>query len=103
MNYLVDEGAVTGMDRRWLGLAVLLAAAFMDLLDTTIVNVVADPIRRGLGTSATTVEWVVAAYTLAFGLGLVTGGRLGDVLGRRRTFLAGVTAFTLTSALCGAA
>jgi MFS family permease len=60
-------------------------------------------IQRDLGASAATVQWVVSGYALAFGVVLVAAGRLGDALGRRRMFLVALTAFVLTSALCGAA
>ena len=89
--------------RRWLALTVLLVASFMDLLDTTIVNVALPAIRGDLGASYTQVQWVAAGYTLAFAVGLVTGGRLGDLYGRKRVFLAGMAGFTVFSALCGVA
>jgi EmrB/QacA subfamily drug resistance transporter len=89
--------------RRWLALAVLLVASFMDLLDTTIVNVALPAIRSDIGASYTEVQWVAAGYTLAFAVGLITGGRLGDLYGRKRIFLIGMAAFTSFSALCGVA
>ncbi|HZU40107.1 MAG TPA: MFS transporter [Solirubrobacteraceae bacterium] len=89
--------------RRWLILAVVLMAECMDLLDGTVVNVAAPVIHRDLGTSSTGLEWIVGGYALAVAVGLVTGGRLGDIAGRRRTFLAGVAGFTLASLLCGLA
>lgn len=89
--------------RRWLALGVLLAAAFMDLLDVTIVNIALPGIRANLGASYAASQWVVAGYTLAFGLGLITGGRLGDRFGRKRVFLAGVTVFVMASAACATA
>jgi EmrB/QacA subfamily drug resistance transporter len=87
--------------RRWLALVVLLVAGFMDLLDTTIVNVAIPSILEDLNAEYRHVEWVVAGYVLGFAALLVTGGRLGDVYGRRRMFLIGVVGFTVTSALCG--
>jgi EmrB/QacA subfamily drug resistance transporter len=98
------DGAAPALDHsRWLGLVVLLSAAFMDLLDTTIVNVALPSIRRDLGASYASVQWIAAAYVLAFGLGLIPGGRLGDHYGRKRMFVLGIALFTITSALCGLA
>jgi EmrB/QacA subfamily drug resistance transporter len=88
---------------RWHVLAVSQVAAFMALLDVSIVNVALPSIERGLGASAGTVQWVVSGYALTFGLTLVPAGRLGDALGRRRMFLIGLAAFVVTSALTGAA
>ncbi|HSE10589.1 MAG TPA: MFS transporter, partial [Nocardioidaceae bacterium] len=89
--------------RRWRALAVSLVVGFMSLLDVTIVNVAIPSIQRDLDASAQSVQWVVSGYALTFGLVLVAGGRLGDLLGRRRMFLIGLTGFTLTSAVAGAA
>ncbi|QIK68495.1 MFS transporter [Nocardioides sp. HDW12B] len=75
----------------------------MALLDVTIVNIALPSIRTGLGTSAGTVQWVVSGYALAFGLVLVTGGRLGDAWGRRRLMLLGLSGFILSSAAAGLA
>jgi EmrB/QacA subfamily drug resistance transporter len=86
-----------------LALAVLLLAAAMDLIDTTVATLALPVIQADLGASDAALEWVVAGYALAFALGLITGGRLGDVYGRRRVFLVGLAAFTATSALCGLA
>jgi EmrB/QacA subfamily drug resistance transporter len=90
-------------DRRWLILPVILSASFMAILDVFIVNVAAPSLRHDLGASAAAVQWVVDGYAVAFATALITGGRLGDVIGRRRAFRIGVGAFTLSSALCGAA
>lgn len=89
--------------RRWHALAVTLVVGFMSLLDVTIVNVAIPSIQQGLGASAEAVQWVVSGYALTFGLVLVAGGRLGDLVGRRRMFLIGLTGFTVTSAAAGAA
>lgn len=89
--------------RRWSGLAILLLASFMNLIDVTIVNVALPSLQRDLGADPNELEWVIAAYVLAFALGLLPFGRLGDILGRTRVFLAGVVAFTIASALCGLA
>jgi EmrB/QacA subfamily drug resistance transporter len=75
----------------------------MVLLDTTIVNVGIPSIRNNLGTSFAEVQWVVAGYSLAYALLLITGGRLGDLYGRRRLFMVGMAGFTVASALCGLA
>jgi EmrB/QacA subfamily drug resistance transporter len=87
--------------RRWLALVALLVAGFMDLLDTTIVNVAVPTIMDDLNAGYDQVEWVVAGYVLGFAALLVTGGPLGDTYGRRRMFLIGVVGFTIPSALCG--
>ena len=92
-----------GLPGRWRALTVSLAAAFMTLLDVSIVNVALPSIERDLGASAASVQWVISGYALAFGLVLVPAGRLGDVLGRRRMFLIALSAFVATSALSGAA
>jgi EmrB/QacA subfamily drug resistance transporter len=89
--------------RRWRALTVSLAAAFMTLLDVSIVNVALPSIERDLGASAASAQWIVSGYSLAFGLVLVPAGRLGDVLGRRRMFLIALSSFVATSALSGAA
>src|SRR4051812_15164021 len=94
---------LTSIEQRWAGLAVLLTAAFMALLDVFIVFVASPSIASDLGASPAQVEWVVAGYALAFALALISGGRLGDLLGRRRVFRAGLVLFGLGSALCGAA
>jgi EmrB/QacA subfamily drug resistance transporter len=93
-----------GVDpRRWLTLIILLLAAFMNLLDVSIVNIAIPSIQRDLHASYADVQWALAGYTLAYALVLITGGRLGDTFGRKRLFLIGVTGFTVMSALCGAA
>ena len=89
--------------RRWIALALLLLANFMNLMDVTIVNVALPSLQQNLGADSTHIEWVIAAYVLAFALGLLPFGRLGDIVGRKRMFLLGVTAFTVASALCGLA
>jgi EmrB/QacA subfamily drug resistance transporter len=93
----------TADPKRWRALAVSQVAAFMALLDVSIVNVALPSIERGLSVSAATVQWVVSGYALAFGLALVPAGRLGDMIGRRRMFLFALSAFVVTSALTGAA
>lgn len=89
--------------RRWAALVVMLLAAFMNLLDVSIVNIAIPSIQRGLHASYADVQWTLAGYTLAYALVLITGGRLGDTFGRKRLFITGVAGFTVMSALCGAA
>lgn len=94
---------LSGYPQRWLALFILLLAGFMNLIDVTIVNVALPRLQENLGATSTEIEWVVAAYVLAFALGLLPFGRLGDTIGRKRVFLAGVVLFTLFSAACGMA
>jgi EmrB/QacA subfamily drug resistance transporter len=89
--------------RRWLALLVLCLGDLMIVLDTTIVNVALPSIREDLGFSPTSLAWVVNAYLLTFGGFLLLGGRLGDLYGHRRVFLAGITLFTIASIACGLA
>jgi MFS family permease len=87
----------------WLGFIVVVAASVMDLLDSTIAQTAAPAIRRDLGGSYASLEWISAAYTLAMAVTLLLGSRLGDVLGRRRVLLAGIGGFVGASALCSMA
>ncbi|MET8562666.1 MFS transporter [Streptomyces flaveolus] len=89
--------------RRWRALWVTLVAGFMSLLDVTIVAVALPTVQRDLGASPAQVQWVVSGYALAFALALVTAGRLGDALDRRRIFLLALGGFVVFSAVCGAA
>ncbi len=98
-----DEGGAGSVERPWHALWVTLVVGYMVLLDVTIVNVAVPSIASGLDVSAQTVQWVVSGYALTFGLTLVAGGRLGDIVGRRTMFLVGLAGFTLTSAMAGAA
>jgi EmrB/QacA subfamily drug resistance transporter len=86
-----------------IGLGVMLAGVFVTVMDNSIVNVAIPSIRTTLGATFAEAELVVAGYTFIFAIGMITGGRLGDIFGHRRIFLAGFAAFTLTSALCGLA
>src|SRR5919199_2430036 len=88
---------------RWLALYVLCLGSLMIVLDVTIVNVALPSIRTDLGFSETSLAWVVNAYLLTYGGFLLLGGRLGDLYGPRRLFLAGITLFTLASLACGIA
>ncbi|HZZ47805.1 MAG TPA: DHA2 family efflux MFS transporter permease subunit [Pseudonocardia sp.] len=84
-------------------LSVVFIADVMDVLDTTVANLAGPSIRADLGGEETTLQWVLAAYTTTFALGLVVSGRLGDLLGRRRLFLGGMIGFTVASLACGLA
>ena len=86
---------------RWLALYVLCLATLMIVLDVTIVNVALPSIRTDLGFSVTSLAWVVNAYLLTYGGCLLLGGRLGDLFGHRRLFIAGIALFTLSSLVCG--
>jgi EmrB/QacA subfamily drug resistance transporter len=88
-------------NRRWWTLAAMCFALFMIMLDNTVVNVALPSIQDDLGASLSGLEWTVNIYTLTFAVLLVTGGRLGDILGRRRMFLFGVVVFALSSAAIG--
>jgi EmrB/QacA subfamily drug resistance transporter len=94
---------MTANPKRWLILFVILAAECMDLLDGTVVNVAAPTIHRVLHASSTALQWIIGGYALALAVGLLTGGRLGDLFGRRRMFLIGVIGFTAASTACGLA
>lgn len=96
-----NKSQQTGEPRRGLAVAVLITGALMDLVDVTIVNVALPTIQRDLRASPTQLEWVVSGYMLAFAAALVIAGNLGDLLGRKRVFLAGVTAFGLASLCAG--
>jgi EmrB/QacA subfamily drug resistance transporter len=90
-------------DRRWLILAIVGAAFFMTVLDVAIVNVALPSIETDLNVSETTVQWVLIAYSITFGGFLLLGGRMADLLGRKRIFLVGLTLFTIASLVCGLA
>lgn len=94
---------IPGKDRRWWVLAVLGIAQLMVVLDSTIVNIALPHAQASLGFSDGDRQWIVTAYSLAFGSLLLLGGRLADVFGRRRLFLTGVIGFAAASALGGAA
>jgi EmrB/QacA subfamily drug resistance transporter len=98
-----SETDENGRKLRWVAFGAVVTAAVMDLLDSTIAQVAAPTIRRELGGSYAVIEWVTAAYALAMAVGLLTGGRLGDIFGRRRMLLTGMAGFVLASAACAAA
>jgi EmrB/QacA subfamily drug resistance transporter len=87
--------------RRWSALALIVTAQFMVILDVAIVNVALPSIKSDLGFSQTGLQWVITAYAVLFGGTLLLGGRLADLLGRRRMFVAGLALFSLSSLLCG--
>jgi EmrB/QacA subfamily drug resistance transporter len=93
--------AITERNRKWWTLAAMSFALFMIMLDNTVVNVALPSIQKDLGASLSALEWTINAYTLTFAVLLVTGGRLGDIFGRRRAFLFGVSVFALSSATAG--
>src|SRR3954464_6940003 len=88
---------------RWLALVVLCVGMLMIVLDATVVNVALPSIQGDLGFSQSNLAWVVNAYLIAFGGLLLLAGRLGDLIGRRRVFLAGLALFTTASLLCAVA
>jgi len=85
----------------WLILILLATAQFMVILDSSIVNVMLPKVQAAFSLSTTNLQWIVTAYTLAFGGFLLLGGRAADLFGRRKVFLAGLTAFTIASLLDG--
>jgi EmrB/QacA subfamily drug resistance transporter len=87
--------------RRWAALIVMLAGAFMTLIDMTVVNVAVPSIQTGLGAPYADAEWVISGYALSYGLLLIAGGRLGDLYGHRRLFLLALSGFVAASLLCG--
>src|ERR671934_2986968 len=89
------------LDRRWIALAVLVAAQFMVVLDVAIVNVALPSIKTDLDFSQESLQWVITAYAIFFGGVLLLGGRMADLLGRRRLFMAGLALFTASSLLDG--
>jgi EmrB/QacA subfamily drug resistance transporter len=89
--------------RRWLALGSVMTALFMVLLDVSIVNVAIPAIRSNLSANNADIQFVVAGYGLAYAVLLITGGRLGDIFGRKRLFIIGMSGFVIASALCGLA
>ena len=100
---MTERLGITDDNRRWWTLGAMCFALFMIMLDNTVVNVALPSIQRDLQVSASGLEWTVNAYTLAFGVLLVTGGRLGDLFGRRKMFITGVIVFGASSAAIGLA
>jgi EmrB/QacA subfamily drug resistance transporter len=100
-SQLLDRS--TDSTRRWSALALIVTAQFMVVLDVAIVNVALPSIKTDLGFSSESLQWVVSAYAIFFGGALLLGGRLADLLGRRRVFVAGLLLFAASSLLCGLA
>ncbi|HET6849672.1 MAG TPA: MFS transporter [Gaiellales bacterium] len=96
-------GLVTNLRSRWAALALIVTAQFMVVLDVAVVNVALPSIKADLGFSESALQWVISAYAIVFGGTLLLGGRLADLFGRRRMFVAGLALFSLTSLLCGLA
>src|SRR4030081_2352666 len=90
-------------NKKWWTLAAVAFGLFMIMLDNTIVNVALPSIERSLHMSISSLEWIVTAYALTFAALLITGGKLGDLYGRRKMFIAGLVVFTLASLACGLA
>ncbi|HSP72981.1 MAG TPA: DHA2 family efflux MFS transporter permease subunit [Gaiellaceae bacterium] len=104
MSVLASPAAVEPRDRRrWIGLAVIVTAQFMVVLDVAIVNVALPTIKTDLHFSQESLQWVVTAYSILFGGVLLLGGRMADLLGRRRLFMGGLALFTVSSLLDGLA
>ena len=93
----------TKHERRWSALALVVTAQFMVILDVAIVNVALPSIKTDLHFSTTNLQWVISAYAILFGGALLLGGRLADLLGRRRLFVTGLALFAASSLLCGLA
>src|SRR4030081_3519099 len=103
-NNVSDRGpAPPGEVRRWRALTLLAVAVFMTVVDLTIVNVALPTIGRKLHFPESDLQWVVTAYALTYGGFMLLGGRAGDLLGRRRVFLAGVAVFAAASLGCALA
>ncbi|WP_315834710.1 MFS transporter [Bradyrhizobium prioriisuperbiae] len=90
-----------GDPRRWFALPVLLTGAFLPILDFNVVNLALPEIRANLGATASDIQFVISAYAATYAVFLITGGRLGDWLGRKQMFMTGVAGFTMASVLCG--
>src|SRR5437870_8895081 len=95
--------SATKPERRWSALALIVTAQFMVILDVAIVNVALPSIKADLDFSQTSLQWVISAYAILFGGALLLGGRLADLLGRRRLFVTGLGLFSASSLLCGLA
>src|SRR3974390_2593501 len=95
-----DPGAIPN---KWLALGIILVGPFLGVIDFFIANIGAATIQDSLHAGYGQIELIIAGYGLAYAVCLVTGGRLGDIYGRKKTFILGMAGFTLTSALCGSA
>ncbi|MGH1416229.1 MAG: MFS transporter [Pelagimonas sp.] len=102
MTHLTTDAART-QKRHWYAAGFLFIAAFINLLDTTIVNLALPAIQTEFGATDTAMQWVLVIYVLAFAAGLLPFGRFGDAIGRRKLFLCGIVGFVTTSLVCGVA
>jgi EmrB/QacA subfamily drug resistance transporter len=100
-TFAAASGAVYRV--RWIAFGVVVFAGVLDLLDSLITTIAAPVIRAGLGGGNSVMQWLTAGYTLALSSGLIVGGRLGDIYGRKKIFLIGLGGFTVMSVLCGLA
>jgi EmrB/QacA subfamily drug resistance transporter len=98
-----SRGTAATSSNGWFALPVLMAGTFLIVLDFFVVNVTIPSLQSGLRASSSAIEWVVAGYGLTFAVFLMTAGRLGDLIGRRRAFVIGLTLFVIASASCGLA
>src|SRR3982751_3364240 len=104
MEAVLEKAATpTAYRYRWIALFVILAVEVMDLLDSLVTNIAGPVIRDEVGGTYSLIQWLGATYTLSMAIGLLTGGRLGDIFGRRRMFLIGAAGFTAASLLCALA
>src|SRR5580765_7267748 len=97
------ERLVTEDNKKWWTLAAVSFGLFMIMLDNTVVNVALPAIQRDLGVGLSELEWIVAGYALSFAALMLTGGKLADLMGRRRIFVLGIVIFTASSLFCGMA
>jgi predicted MFS family arabinose efflux permease len=102
-SIVVPAAEARNEGKRWLALALVVAAQFMVVLDVAIVNVALPSIKTDLNFTQESLQWVVTAYAILFGGALLLGGRMADLLGRRRLFMAGLVLFTVSSLLDGLA
>src|ERR1700689_2814628 len=100
---IADSQAPAGKDHRWLILVTVAIAQLMVVLDSTVVNIALPSAQRDLGFANSDRQWIVTAYALAFGSLLLLGGRIGDLFGRKWTFIGGLIGFAVASAIGGAA
>src|SRR3954467_12897267 len=98
---MVSRIRLSEENRRWWTLAAMCFALFMVMLDNTVVNVALPSIQRSFDASLSSLEWTINAYSLSFAVFLVTGGRPGDIFGRRKVFLIGVVVFAAASGTIG--
>src|SRR3954451_7437923 len=103
MHPVLEKDPAVAYRWRWVALFVILTVDVMDLLDSLVTTIAGPVIRADLGGSLSLIQWLGATYTLSMAIGLLTGGRLGDIFGRRRMFLIGAAGFTAASLLCALA